>query len=360
MGTYLFVFLTSFFFLYTGQQSNKKTLTYVGLLIPIVMAGFRGLEVGTDTMSYYDDYLIFKHEDKYLPIAEPLFYVISRLAIAFNFYNIIFLIYEFICIIFLDLTINRLSVKVRISKAWVFLLYFLVAFNPSLNIMRQYAAMSYFMFASTYLFDNKYTKFILLSFVGISLHSTILICSCLLLIIYKISIVKKKRLRLLYTFEYIAGLVFMIVTINIIVVKFSSMGINMISDKANAYQSGSSHLNFSDFIISAFMLVVIYLLKHYSNLPRVYRHFMLMTIISDLAFTFIGSYNIVFTRFASYFSLYYVIFIPLTFYMLRIKENQKMLFKLSCLSVFFMYWVWTIVINNSGATIPYSFANNLQ
>lgn len=356
MLIYLGAFILSFLFLKIGQQYQLKVFTYIGLIIPIVIAGFRGINVGTDTSNYYDLYSIFEHENKYLPIVEPLFFIITKIAIAFNSFCIVLIIYETICIVFLYYAIKKVSSKIIISTAWVLLLYYLIAFNPSLNTMRQYAAMSYFLYITSFLFNKRYKLYIILSMIGIMLHSTIFVCSGIVLIIYKISILNNQKKKLTYTIGYIFSLLSMIIMLQFILVKLSSMGFDLISGKAESYQSNEAHIQSSYIVLTTFMLFVTSILKYYSKIPSLYIHFMMLTIITDLAFTLLGAYNIVFSRFANYFSIFYILYIPIAFKTIRIKQSQKKFFKLSCLSVFLIFWIWSIAINNSGATIPYSFS----
>lgn len=193
---YLSVFALSATLLVIARKTKYRTLSILALLLPILLAGLR-FAVGID----YESYATISKTLSEMPLLtffssaasnvyEPTMFLFSRISAFFGDNNIIFFtIYSALTIIPIYLAARKINPK----YAWLVLLFFLLLFfAPSLNTIRQYAAIAITFFATVSLvYDNKTPKRKLLEFLALILLASLLhtsaICAITLPIIYLIS-----------------------------------------------------------------------------------------------------------------------------------------------------------------------------
>lgn len=354
MFLYLLVFFLSSFFFYLGQNYSKykKFFYSLALVIPIILATFRGIDVGTDTIHYKEIYDILNYENGYIPIVEPLFYIITKIAKLFNSFSFVLFCYQALTICFIF--IFTISYDKFLKISFIFLLYYLLFYNASLNIMRQITAAAYLLYISKYLInDNNKTLFSLLSIFGVFIHSTELIGAFFYLIIYSIVHAKSKYKKLYIVFYVVSLFSFSIFLYGFL--KFIEIyGGDFLGGKASAYQDENAHVSISFIALTIFMFILWMLSKSYTRISEPKRNLLFMFIITDLFFSVMGSYNTVFSRFNIYFTIYYIYYIPLFCKTLIANQYNRRLTTLASICFCVIYWYWIIVENNSNQTIPYS------
>lgn len=153
---YLACFALSAFFAYLAQRQEKRwrflLLSAASVLLPVLLATFRDLSVGTDTSHYFEmtrywgtaskvdslaEYMAF-----YLPkgYGEYLFaLLVGVIGQTGNFTLFLFVVHAWIMIF---VYIGAWRLRDRVQPWLVLLLFFLAFYNHSLNIMRQYMALS--------------------------------------------------------------------------------------------------------------------------------------------------------------------------------------------------------------------------
>lgn len=258
MSIYLLVYISSILFLYLGRKETKfgNFSIFVGLLLPILLAGFRGIDVGTDTENYKEIYDIIEYEGRYIPIVEPLYYIIAKIAIFFNKFSVVLLFYQTFTILLVYKFARKCNHSLNIC--FIFIIYYFLLYNASLNIMRQSAAIAYLLYISLYLRNKEIKKYVLFSFLGIMIHSTVIIGALLLYIIEYISL-SKSIYRKLMIVGYLFSLVAIYLLVGILLQYLSSFGGGMLAGKAQAYSSSNSSISFTYLTMSFFMIVLWFL-----------------------------------------------------------------------------------------------------
>ena len=179
MFPYILTYTASCVFLYIGLKckSNKvlyRVLIGIALLLPALLAGLRDSSVGTDTKSYIQ---IFKNavglnnrtaffentgmEDGF----NAFIYLISRLTN--NVFWMLFLCELFACF-FVWKAIDENVVEQY--KVFAMLLYYLLFYSYSLNMIRQMMAMSILLFSYQYIKQRKLLKFLLCVIISFFFH----------------------------------------------------------------------------------------------------------------------------------------------------------------------------------------------
>lgn len=146
-----------------------------------LIAGFR-YKVGDDFLNYEYGY---NHPDAI--IYEPIWYLITEFLRYMGLSSQSFFLFtSFIIILFVTQGIKKMSPNYFMSICIfiVTLLYF-----ESMNLIRQYAAMSVCLLAFYYRYNHKYFKYMLLLVLAISFHVTAIIC----IPIFELALIKYNR-----------------------------------------------------------------------------------------------------------------------------------------------------------------------
>ncbi len=190
--TILSSYFASFF------KKRKKKIPYwllkiAAIIIPALLAGFRGNNVGTDVSSYLvEDYRLAVASDSpidYLAsgYGEPLFLLLiySAVKLFANFNVVLFVIQLLIMILTYkaceDFEDSNGGVPVFLSYAFFLFIYY----NQTLNLLRQSIALSIALLSYRYLVKNKNVPFLLLTVLACLFHKTALIM-LLVWVIYKL------------------------------------------------------------------------------------------------------------------------------------------------------------------------------
>lgn len=176
------------------NKALKWILVIVGLLFPAVLAGLRGVDIGTDVRTYavsayqkartfpFWTYLhYYKNSLSYngALIYDQLFYILvffcSRICYDYHFG---LFVYNFITVLFWYLGLSR-CVKLYhmdcMSIAMGMLAFYFLLYNPSLCYMRMMIAVSLLFYAATFLLEDKYWLYIIWSVIAFFFHSSALL-----------------------------------------------------------------------------------------------------------------------------------------------------------------------------------------
>lgn len=187
MAIYLLCFFISAFLFACSERTDKgiykNALVFLAILIPTVLAGCRDSSVGSDVAGYgMRNYTMAYRSDSFSEyfnafvtsaLSDPLYhfivYILSRFS---ENYHLGLFVYNLIFLLFAYAGMRRYN-KIFNTPIWIgMLLYYLALYNISLNIMRQSIAVSIVFFASSYLFENKYIKFMLFVLIAMGFHSS--------------------------------------------------------------------------------------------------------------------------------------------------------------------------------------------
>lgn len=168
-------------YLYQAKKPKNSFIRYLELIIialPLsLVAGFRGDVVGTDYHDYIEVYnWVTDAEWNTLPViatsqeigCKVLYKLVGLLTncdpFAFGF------TFEFLTLLIALIGFDKFRDKINLP--YVFLLYYLVFFHPSLNIMRMMLAVSIVIFSLHYLINSHYLKYIITIVVASLFHSS--------------------------------------------------------------------------------------------------------------------------------------------------------------------------------------------
>ena len=186
MIPYLIVFILSTIATYNAQRCKLKNFTFYihscfAVLPLVLLSALRDINIGTDTINYvflYNDALEYKDNLIYYILNNPSFevgfltynFIIAQLISSVEGYY--FITYGII----IGLTYaSAIKVRHSISPHIFILVYFLLFFSDSLNVMRQYLAISFVFYAVANLFTGKYKQYIFWTLVSLLFHTSAII-----------------------------------------------------------------------------------------------------------------------------------------------------------------------------------------
>lgn len=149
---YVSILIVALGFAYLAQKRNKKSYLFLIVAVLTIMAGFRGVSCGVDTPLYYDN--IVKSFPYSWQFREEGFRLIANYFID-NFQNpqLVFIFCAFITNLLILLRLW--DFKDKANFGFMTLLYLLMYFSNSMNIMRQYVAVAIVFYGTRYLNKNK-------------------------------------------------------------------------------------------------------------------------------------------------------------------------------------------------------------
>lgn len=350
--SYLFYILSLFiciFFAYYADKYNSKLMRNLLICFLVFITGFRGYEVGIDTNNYVEmwDSMI---------IGAPVY-----CEVGFQ-WLILFLQHFSLNPTILFVTCSIITFGLLVIRLWDFrkiasftvmvaVLYMLVAL-PSMNVMRQFCAVSIVFFSTRYLFQRHYLKFFLgiliASFLHLSALLGILFVGFELLEWKRFSILKKTIFSILILVGlFISGLAY----------EFVNSEYGHYFDSENV-QPGLLTIALFVFIIFAFAVSNLNGKKVGNELSEVkISHFLiLVSFISYVAAVLLQSLGYYFKymdRIGILFSIWGIVFWGILF---------KLTKRISLTAFFFVAMLvlvgWpfiTILIGNTLQVLPYSF-----
>ena len=189
---YLSLFALSASLIFLGQKYRRKSLTFIGLLLPILIATLR-FNTGIDYPNYVEisknlaNLSFFEFlQSNYAAIYEPTLFIFSSISqLLSNTDILLFFFYSALTILPFYFAIKRIGPE----HTWLaMLVYLLIFFAPSLNAMRQYAAISVTFLATTiYLYESRLSfRHRLYIFLALILGATLVHSSAICMIVIPI------------------------------------------------------------------------------------------------------------------------------------------------------------------------------
>ncbi len=156
-----------------GKYNNKKALFFTAFILS-VFCGLRGIGVGVDTIHYYN-FLSYIRGSGIGFGSDIGFSVISYILMGiFKNPHTPLLIYSFITNY---LIVYRLwDFKEKASFPVMILIYVIIHYPYTFNIVRQFLAISIVFWATRYIERDKYIKYIILNVIATTFHTSSLLC----------------------------------------------------------------------------------------------------------------------------------------------------------------------------------------
>lgn len=325
----------------TKLEKNVFLLLFLGVTL-IFFAANKGLDVGTDTFNYYQNFQ-FIETDKYQRTyygMQFVWYLFTLIIYKLFNYDIYMYICYSIIVMFFSCFIYKCSKHYLLSILLFLLLYF---YFQSFNVMRQYLAISFVAYGYTFLCNGNKSKF----------HLALLLASCFhfsAIILLPLSFLCKMRLTnrivvSLVILSFIIGVLFSSQTKQIITL-FS--GLSFLNEGVTGYLDnyGGQRNIYSNLLLNATFIFSFFFSKNKSDLFLLL--YFIYIILSNL-FGAGGQAN----RMFYYFQIALIIVIPNVWKEINVSW-QKRLYLLWIL--LYSYSVWYFTLNaNAGDLFPYSF-----
>ncbi len=348
---------------------NKKTLFYIfsciGIILPCMLAGLRDTSIGTDTkhfamygFKYASSYESLSDFLMFFQKGEFLYWIICWIsANIFHNIGVSFFIYELLVV----LPIYVALIKIKKSDNTVIfgmLLFYLLCYNQSLNLVRQSIALSFSILALVFLEEKKYFKVIFFTIVAFLFHMSAIIMFIIYAIYFVLNLNLKKCKIIV---ELIMAIIFIFLLINYetILTYMGEMfkdGVGIYSEYLDSefYKTNSGNFFLVEFVINCILILLMIIFKN--NIKEYTKNYDFYFFILLIAFSSNYLSNIIQSseRVMYYikYPLYFIIFSRLPFYL---KNNNKIIITSSILLYSLYFFIFNIVIHNANETVPYIF-----
>lgn len=368
---YLLVFAVSTVLLYTAGSAHinrvhARLITAIALLLPCVLAGFRAFEIGTDVNVYARPLseLALSHPsfaDYYHSKFWALWHTLGPVDYEFGFSLVVWLFarltgsvsgvlfgIQLLTIVPYYYAVRKYAKGGRIWFAM--LVYYLLIFNTSLNMMRQAIALSFVCLGLVCICDKKIGKYLLCMLSAVLFHKTAVL-AILVIPIMKLASASTDRRK---TVSIVIVLGFMgLLLVQPVTRVLSEMGLTRYAAylTANKMTIPWSQL----FCRCLIVLPLIYASKIGGGL-RGYgkRDFaFLLCLVVGLVFTPLGSLSPHASRILLYLDQLAILLIPRVSGLISKREHRRRYeyFSIACMV---LYWVVMYGVFGVGHTVPYA------
>lgn len=377
---YLISFFASCTFFWFSEKNKNKfiknLLAIIAILIPCILAALRSNIIGTDVKVYVEPmYNAAKESYNLSSYMTKKWYVIWRYMYVnkfeIGFSLMIYLIEKiggslstvFFVIQLLIVAPIYFGLK-RFNKPYPIyfgmLVFYLMFYNTSLNMMRQWIAMSFLFLALSYLTNKNIKKYGLFVVVSSLFHTSALIIGGLIMLIYLYTIKRKYSIRICsYKLKdsikpmnlFFYGCLTLLL-LNVIAIILTKIGLS----KYSGYIRGDNgiHILPKQFLlrlpIMALLIIRWKKIVKEDKLSVFYASMMVL----DLLASQLMSINAYAFRIASFFSEYNILSYSALVYAGEKRNKFMRLFYVFAYIV--CYWIYFYVIVGSHKTFPYVFA----
>lgn len=378
MIIYIVCFIFSLIFSYGYEKSNIKLLMAISLFFPVAIAAFRADIIGTDVQVYarqlYNIAINSKNFDEFLNMK---WYAIWRFKEVSEFelgYTI--LVYlsaklksfafllgctQFLTIFPLYLSLNRYKNRYKYIVTIGLSIYYLLFFNMSLNMMRQWIAMTMIILAYVHLKDSKYVQSTIIFIIAVLFHRTAII-GLGVLITYVLLRKNKREIFLKFsTKRYNLNIVIFITIMTLLITTVLSNSFRMMLTNLLGLSDYSTYVNgtvaisinqiYTDIPV---LLLFLMIWKRRKNIEDY--TFLTFCVFSNIVLSQLSSVMAYSSRIVLYISVFKMLIVPI--YLNNLQGRLKKIITLILILLFYsIYWYYTYVIKGTDATVPYVFAN---
>lgn len=360
MLPYLIVFLISLFATHNASKYKTKSLSFYihscfAIMPLLVITAYRDATIGTDTESYI--YLF----EKCFSYKDDLW---SYILLNPNF-EIVFLCYNFIIaqeilsieayyiitygIILGLIYISAFKLNRYISPTIFIFVYLFLFYSDSLNIMRQYIAVSFVVLAIAHLFTDNNTKYIFWTTIAFLFHSSALMSLGIGVTYWTIKKYPVHKHKFLFLIICIA-----VLCIGLSISFFANIGLlptfeeKMLNHINNTNSGGIS----SSHIVTCLCTLIFLFYNHINFHRNTISETMLIITIFTMLFYLSPSMNAILYRLTIYFNVITCFSISYAYKNNRNKNNR--VFVISLLILYVLFYIYSIVIYRTNEVIPYS------
>lgn len=379
---YLICFFLSCLTIKFIEKYEKKSLNFlagsaIAILFPCLLAGLRDVSIGTDVEGYAKPLFIIAENsmalEGYLKSKYLYLYIVKFVTdFEIGFSLIVYIVTKIFHSFIIELFVIQLFIIVPVYKSLVYFkgkfpiwfgmaVFYLMYYNTSLNMMRQWIAMAFLLYGFHFILENKYILYFVTIGFAMLFHKSALI-GIVVFILYqymnsaifeniKISIKSGKYnstiIRLLLIL--FIGLV-LLCGLNNLYYLFSELP--FLSGYAQ-YISGNVKFSINQIIVR--IPIIILFVCNWEKIKKEKRLgcFLLSALIMDLIISQLV--NVSFGqsgRIALYFGCYNIFSLPLIY--TSIENRQKKIFIKDLLIIYlFFYWWFYYVYKNVSETYPY-------
>lgn len=379
MAVYLIGFALSVLLIAYGEKKRLPVflgVSFFALLIPCLIAGLRAQNIGTDVLVYvkpltgaaisaenlqefFDGYWFASWRNLYVQDYEigfsMLVYVVAKLTRSLG--AVLFAIQAVMILpIYAALARDRKNIPVWLGM----LMYYLLFYNTTLNLMRQWAAMAVLLLAFRMLLEKKWVSMAALCLLAMLFHNTAVLAVPIFAIFALLRWVRYTRvdhnnLRLQAS-SVITGIIFLvalvaILNLSLVLKLLSGVGLGQYS---NYLQGEQMSLSLGQIIWQ--LPLILALAVNWKDLcltddaaPFYMAMALLTMVLSQLV-----SVDVNALRIASYFSMYCILWAPAAYRASR-PGSKRILITLLLIVYGLAYWYYNYVLQGRNETIPYSF-----
>ena len=357
---YLVCFLASSVTLNAASKRLKKytgkILFLIAILIPVLLATFRTVDVGIDVLVYIQPYANMAINSS--SFGSYMFITLSNgIEIGYavlNYIGAVFLgglsgvFFLSSLLILIPIYIRILSYKNEIP-IWVsILVYLLVFYNLSMSLSRQAIALSIIFYALKYSEEKKYKVFFFFVIVAFLFHS-----SAILGLVYPlIAIVSNGKDWRWKQISVVIGLLFFVACYDRIINFIFRVFFPLNADKyIKAFLTDDTgYLSFWILVINAFIIICVLISAQYLKENGMYRRYLLIAIFNFIIYI-LTKYNGNCFRYSLYFMIATPEMVPKVRY--GFSKQSRAFVDFMVVLVFLLYWINFNLLSDSYGTIPY-------
>lgn len=340
---YLGLALVTFYIAKYAEVTNRKRAVWIIVLLFSLVAGLRAVSVGIDTKTYHNIFtnISIGQTDKIYAIEKGFIYICKGLLSLWNNNQFLLFLFGFVSY---GLCIFRLwKDREYISFRWAVLVYNVLFFAFSLNGLRQFVAVSIVFFATTFIREGKYIKFVIAIMIASLFHlSAIAGLAYLIFEIFFLKYFELKRKLIVSSFIGICGL----------------FGFSIFSDLMNKYmgffEDRVQSFGFMMLIKLALLVLSVFFMEKSSDPDEQYfcfgsrYNYFVGLLLNSLSYFFMYM-----GRVGMYFYVFEAIYIGFWF-----KKKNRTVFELWLKWAYvaiLIYYIYDNLTSGSNGEIPYRF-----
>lgn len=353
------------------DKALSTALLWLAILLTAIVAGLRADTIGTDVRTYVEPmFNLAKQSSSYVEFLNSSFlkeYVNTKISSIEPGYTLfVYVIAKFIGSFAAELFFTQLFINAFIlfgiwhfrdkMNVWLgMLIFYTLFFNESLNMIRQWMAMSVLIYGFKYLAEQRWVRYLICVLLATSFHSSGMVGLLFLAVYYLLSNVnnnakilvslpdKKISLKVTITALVTIVLSFLFLNTHVISILLNGMGR---SDYVAGYMKNEISFSFIR-LLNVLPMVLLYVFK-YKTIKNDARYFFAITVFGSIAVAQFSTVTTFGGRILDIFTMYNVYTMPL------LTKKSKVL-KLLVVAYCIFYWWYYIVFLRYNDTVPYVF-----
>lgn len=380
MVIYLLAFAISTILIAIAEKQKTKyfiLLSFVAVLIPCLLAGFRAADVGTDVTVYLKQltHAAISSEDISQYFKSYWFYswrnmYIKDYDIGFSLlvYFVAKLTSSMVAVQFAVSAVILVPIYIALAKGrknhpvWLgMLVFYLYFYNTTLNMMRQWAAMAFLLLAFRYLVEKKWGLVALFSAIAMLFHSSALIVVIIYLIYGCLCVARRWRFAqndIHLSGEMVLMLLITAVTfvailnLDLVIKLMAAVGVGRFS---NYLEGGQLQLLVGQIVLRLPVLLLLVINWKDFRKASPQATFYLGMMLLDMVLSQLISVDVYAFRIGYYFSIYFVLAAP-AMYAAIPSRTRRTVTTVALVVYCLFYWYYNYVLQLRHETYPYIFA----